>query len=345
MRIAINGFGRIGRHFFRGYLEAIAAGKAIGFEVVLINDIAPPDVLVHLLNFDSSHGRLATEAQLASDNKRLTVAEQNIPFTQCSDPESCDWQEHDIDIVIEATGQFRAYADAQRHIASGAKRVILAAVPFDTADNVVVYGVNHQSLSASDKVISAASCTTHCITPLLNLLNQHWGLEQVMMTEVHAYTSDQQVLDHAHRDWRRARSAAQNLIPTTTSSISAVQQILPFLNGRISGYSMRVPTPNVACVDLTVLLTSPVCSSDIHEKFKIAAEQNPSFLGYNTAQLVSSDFNGRKESAIFDATLTQPQDSSQPSQLFKLFAWYDNEIGYANRLIDLLHYLSGRKNV
>lgn len=338
MRIAINGFGRIGRHFFRQYLQSLRSNRPPAFEVVVINDIADPEALVHLLNYDSSHGALQPTMQLDAKDG-IQTPNGRVQFSQVADPSDCPWAQYQVDVVIEATGHFRAYADGLAHRQAGAGRVVMAAVPFDRADAVVVFGVNEQSLSPEDHIISAASCTTHCLAPLIAVLDREFGLEQVMMTEVHAYTSDQQLLDHAHRDWRRARSGAQNLIPTTSSSISAIQQIFPFMQGRISGYSMRVPTPNVACVDLTVELAHATDAKKIHEIFKNEACQNPAIIGYNDALLVSSDFNGRTESMIFDSTLTQPQDSAEPRKLFKLFAWYDNEIGYVNRLIDLLNCL------
>ncbi len=340
MRIAINGFGRIGRHFLRTWLSSDSAQLA-GIEVVAINDIADPATLTHLLQYDSSHGVFAQT--LYFDKSSLTLhycanqgGTNQIQFIQQADPSQCPWNELGVDVVLEATGVFRAYDEAAKHLTAGAKRVLMAAVPFDKADAIVVYDLNHQTVQPTDKIISAASCTTHCLAPVLSVLEKNWGIEQVLMTEIHAYTSDQQLLDHAHRDWRRARSGAQNIIPTTSSSLIAIQEVLPFMNGKIHGHSLRVPTPNVAAVDLAVKLKNIVSVQEINAVFKQAAEASP-VLGYNDQLLVSSDFNGCPESAIFDATLTQ-----QTGDLVKIFSWYDNEIAYVHRLIDLICYLDNR---
>lgn len=336
MRIAINGFGRIGRHFLRTFLDrglGTQLSQPSNIEIVAINDIAAPDALTHLFQYDSSHGVFAQSAIFDAATSIMHCGTQCIKLIQHENSADCPWADLDIDVVIEATGVLRAYDDASKHITAGAKRVLMAAVPFDKADIIAVYDLNHETIKPEHKIISATSCTTHCLAPVLNVLETEWGIEQVLMTEVHAYTSDQQLLDHAHRDWRRARSGAQNIIPTTSSSIAAIQQVLPFMRGKIHGHSLRVPTPNVAAVDLAVQLKKIATVEEINTRFKQAAETSK-VLGYNAQPLVSSDFNGCPESAIFDATLTQ-----QTGDLVKIFSWYDNEIAYVHRLIDLLVYL------
>src|SRR5690606_15429090 len=246
-------------------------------------------------------------------------------------PQACPWREFDIDVVLECTGVFRAYEDARQHLGAGAGGVVVGAVPFDRADDIVVYGVNHAGVDLRERVVSAASCTTHCIAPLLAALSDAFGVEQALMKEVHAYTSDQSLLDHVHRDLRRGRAAAQNIVPTTSSAIGAVQKVLPWMQGRISGDSIRVPTLNVALVDLTLKLGKTPTEVELNQLFEQVAEQSNGLIGFNTEPLVSSDFIHRAESAIVDATQTRVQ-----GDMVHLVAWYDNEWGYANRLLDLL---------
>ncbi len=328
LKIAINGFGRIGRNFLRVWIEN---KQRCNFEVVAINDIGSIESLAHLVKYDTTHGTFSRDVTITvqQGQQGIQIEEIFIAFFQFSQPQQCPWKEKNIDLVLESSGKFRARADAQKHIDAGAKQVIIAAVAFDEVDATIVVGVNDNQLSKAQKIISAASCTSHCLAPVLQLLDEKIGVEQVMMTEMHAYTSDQQLLDHAHRDLRRARAGAQNLIPTTSSSISAVQQVLPQLEGKIAGYSMRVPVNNVAAVDLTVNLKKALSREAINTLFENYPDKK--IIAYSNLPLVSSDFNHRYESAIFDATQTLVLDKTT-----KLLVWYDNEWGYVNRLLDLL---------
>lgn len=332
LRVAINGFGRIGRNVLRALCEA---SKEYDIQIAAINDIGAPESLVHLLRYDTTHGVFAFPVHLQA-KRWLRIGDEAIPLLQEPQPAHCPWESLGVDVVLECTGAFRAYEAAAQHITAGARKVIVGAVPFDYADAIVVYGINHDILKPDDRIISTASCTTHCLAVLLSVLESAFGVDTVMMTEIHAYTSDQQLLDHTHRDLRRARAGAQNLIPTTSSSIGAIQQVLPALHGRISGYSLRVPTLNVAMVDLTLKLRHTPSAAEINAVMADAAHGAlTGLLGYCEELLVSSDFNHRTESAIFDATQT-----SINGDLVKVAAWYDNEWGYANRLLDLLSTLA-----
>ncbi len=329
VRVAINGFGRIGRNFLRAYFE-----QSLPFEVAAINDVGSLESLAHLFKYDSTHGvsPLEVKAQQRGEQEGILVGDTFIPCFHNENPEACPWQEYEVDWVLESTGLFRAKAEASKHLQAGAKHVLIAAVAFDEVDRTVVMGVNDSSLHEADKVVSAASCTTHCIAPVLKLLDEKFGVEQVSLTEMHAYTSDQKILDHVHRDLRRARAGAQNMIPTTTSSISAVQKVLPGLSGKIVGYSMRVPVNNVAAVDLTLRLSKACEVEQVNRIFSDFSE--PNIVAYSDLPLVSSDYNHRSESAIFDGTQTQVLENT-----LKILVWYDNEWGYVNRLIDLLKSL------
>jgi len=325
LRIAINGYGRIGRNVLRALLERVERG----IEVVAINDLGRPDAIAHLTRYDSTHGPFNGEVVL--EDGALLVNGHRVALSAISDPAECPWRELNVDLVLECTGAFRARDDAARHLVAGAKRVIIGAVGFDEPDATIVYGINQSTVTADQRVISAASCTTHCLAPVLSLLNDAFGVERVLITEIHAVTSDQHLLDHVHRDLRRARAAGQSIIPTTTSSIGAVQKVLPWLAGRITGYSVRVPTQNVALVDLSVELREPPSAPAINTLFRLAsAGQWHGIVGYNDQPLVSIDFNHRSESAIFDATETHLLGN-----FAKLMVWYDNEWGYAHRLVDL----------
>lgn len=343
MRVAINGFGRIGRNVLRACFENTrfektgVESKSIyqeAIEIVAINDLGSLESLAHLLSFDTTHGRFTHSVRMVDDGKRygIFVDEKFIQVFHEEKAEDCPWSLLNIDVVIESTGLYRAKEDAEKHLMAGAKKVVIAAVSFNEVDATVVMGVNENILNGSEKVISAASCTTHCIAHLLKILDEKFGIDSVFMTEMHAYTSDQHILDHVHRDLRRARAGAQNMIPTTSSSISAVQEVLPALEKKIVGYSMRVPINNVAAVDLCVNLTTKTSLESVNELF--SKEACSKYLTISALPLVSSDFNHRTESAIIDLTQTQVLAST-----VKLLAWYDNEWGYANRLLDLLVYL------
>lgn len=333
LRLALNGFGRIGRSFVRALMARELAGESLPFSLIAINDLGQPEDLLYLTRFDSTHGPAPLPVTL--EEGRLCFGSHQPQLLSESQPQLLPWQLLDVDLVLECTGEFRAQNDAACHLQAGAKKVILGAVPFDKADAIVVYGVNHRSLDASTRVISAASCTTHAIAPLLAVLDEHFGVEQVLMKEVHAYTSDQCLLDHVHRDPRRGRAAAQNIIPTTSSAIGAIQQVLPQLAGRISGDSIRVPTLNVAMVDLTLRLTRLPTRQALDETLRRAVSTQPELIGYNDQPLVSVDFNRRSESCVLDATQTRLQ-----GDMVRVVAWYDNEWGYAHRLLDLVNWLA-----
>ncbi len=327
MKVAINGYGRIGRSFVRALAERQAAGHAVPFSLVAINDQGRPEDLLYLTRYDTTHGRLDVPVTL--DGERLCVAGQRPRLFCEAAPEALPWRELEVDLVLECSGNFRGYDDARRHLDAGARRVIVGAVPFDRADQTIIYGVNHQQLKAESRVLAAASCTTHCIVPLLAALDDEYGLRQVLMKEVHAYTSDQTLLDHVHRDPRRGRAGAQNIIPTTCSAIKAAQAVLPQLEGRIDGQSIRVPTLNVAMVELTMLLERTPDRERLNDYLRALSARQPALIGYNDELLVSADFNHRPESAIIDATQTRRQ-----GEMVQVVAWYDNEWGYANRLLD-----------
>jgi glyceraldehyde 3-phosphate dehydrogenase len=337
MRIALNGYGRIGRSFLRALVEREARGEAPAVELVAINDLGRAEDLLYLTRYDTTHGPLTVPSAL--EDGRLCVGQQRATLLSEEEPGELPWKDMKVDLVLECTGVFRGHDQAARHLDAGAKRVIIGAVPFDEADAVTLFGVNHENLNDKARVLSAGSCTTHCIAPLLKMAHEEWGVEQVLMKEVHAYTSDQTLLDHVHRDPRRGRAGAQNVIPTTSSAIGAVQKVLPFLEGRISGDSIRVPTLNVAMVDLTLRLKDRTPTVDqVNDYFRRRSEQQPWLLGYNEELLVSADFYRRPESAIFDATQTRVQ-----GDMVRLVGWYDNEWGYAMRLLDLVAWLAGEK--
>lgn len=335
LRVGLNGFGRIGRSFVRVLMTQMQAGQPPAFELAAINDLGDPQDLLYLSQFDSTHGP-APMALSLDDQDRLCFAGQKPRLLKFREPEDIPWKDLGVSLVLECTGEFRSYADAERHLHAGAARVILGAVPFDRADAILVYGINHDTLPPDAAIISAASCTTHAIAPLLALADECWGVECALMKEVHAYTSDQSLLDHVHRDPRRGRAAAQNIIPTTSSAISAIQDVLPNLRGRISGGSIRVPTLNVAMVDLTLRLRALPDLTTLTARMAEAASKQPRLIGYNDRPLVSVDFNRRMESCVFDATQTRIL-----GDMVRLVAWYDNEWGYANRLLDLVNHLAG----
>lgn len=337
MRVALNGYGRIGRSFVRALAEREAGGWQAPFSLVAINDLGRPEDLLYLTRFDSTHGPFPGLAALSADG--LTVGRHSAGLFSEDSPDTLPWKDLGVGLALECTGVFRGHDEAAAHLRAGAQRVIIGAVPFDHADALLVYGVNHETLMPGQQVLSAASCTTHAIAPLLATLDQAWGVEQVLMKEVHAYTSDQSLLDHVHRDPRRGRAAAQNIVPTTSSAIGAVQQILPQLAGRVSGGSIRVPTLNVAMVDLTLRLRHTPAAEEVNGLMARRSDEVPWLIGYNGDPLVSVDFNHRSESAIFDATQTRVQ-----GDMVRVVAWYDNEWGYANRLLDLVSWLADNPN-
>lgn len=333
-RVAINGFGRIGRNVVRAWFEN---PKNFQFEIVAINDIADVETLLHLFKYDTTHGRFAGQADLSYESDRIFLhlskqqAQLKIEVLRQADPSHLPWARLNIDVVLECTGLFRSRAAATTHIDAGAKRVIIGAAPFDSVDAAIVYGVNHHEVKPSDQIISSVSCTTQALVPLVKIIDDAFGIDTALMTEIHAVTADQSVLDHAHRDLRRARASGQNIIPTTSSALGALKQVMPKMAERIDGYSIRVPTINVAAIDLTFISQTPITDHKINEVLIRAARSDyREIMDVTDEPLVSSDFNHSPYSLIVDLTQTMVVGHQA-----KVFAWYDNEWGYANRLLDL----------
>ncbi len=331
MRIAINGFGRIGRCLTRLIHERALIDE---LELVAINDLADYTVLAHLLQFDSTHGRFGYPVSL--DGDRLIIDGQPVRLCAEKDLAALPWRELGIDCVVECTGKMKSHAALAGHLAAGAKRV-LASHPVDDAELTVVYGVNHEQLG-DQRIISNASCTTNCLAPLVQVLDQAFGVEQGLMTTIHAYTNDQNLIDKAHGDPLRARAAAVSMIPTQTGAARAVGKVLPHLAGRFDGMAVRVPTLNVSLVDFQGLLREPVSEDDINGAFRAASEGALSgILTLNELPLVSCDFNHQPPSCIIDCAQTRVLGRQA-----KVMAWYDNEWGFSNRLVDLLCYWNRR---
>lgn len=333
-RIAINGFGRIGRNVLRAWFEN---PKQFQFEIVAINDVADVQTLVHLFKYDTTHGRFAGQVEIQIENQHIFLNIQShqrqlkLQVFKQEQPELLPWEDLEIDVVLECTGLFRSRADATRHIEAGAKRVIIGAAPFDSVDAAIVYGVNHADVKATDQIISGVSCTTQALVPLVKIIDDAFGIDTALMTEIHAVTADQSVLDHAHRDLRRARASGQNIIPTTSSALGALKRVMPKMENRIDGYSIRVPTINVAAIDLTFVSHSPITVHKVNEILAKAAQSDyAQIMQVTDEDLVSSDFNHSPYSLIVDLTQTMVVGHQA-----KVFAWYDNEWGYANRLLDL----------
>ncbi|QHE53525.1 type I glyceraldehyde-3-phosphate dehydrogenase [Pontibacillus sp. HMF3514] len=331
IRIGINGFGRIGRNVFR------AAWKNEEVEVVAVNDLTDANMLAHLLQYDTVHGKFEEEVTVNGDN--LVIGGKELKVLSERDPANLGWGDLGVDIVIESTGRFTQRDDAKKHLDAGAKKVIISA-PAKGEDLTVVMGVNEDSYDKdSHHVISNASCTTNCLAPYAKVLNDKFGLKRGMMTTVHSYTNDQQILDLPHKDYRRARAAAENIIPTTTGAAQAVAKVLPELEGKLSGMAMRVPTKNVSLVDLVAELDANVSAEDVNAALKEAAEgELKGILGYSEEELVSSDYNGDTASSTIDAASTLVMEDN----MVKIVSWYDNETGYSNRCVDLAVYLNSK---
>ncbi len=331
LRVAINGFGRIGRNFFRvskGYNE---------FEIIAINDLTDAKTLAHLLKYDSVHGIF--NADVKAGDGSITVDGKELKVSAVTEPENLPWKDLRVDIVIEATGRFADRPSAARHLDAGAKWVIISA-PAKEPDATVCMGVNEETIDPSKhKVISNASCTTNCLAPVAKIVHNEFGIVKGLMTTIHSYTNDQRILDLPHKDLRRARAAALNMIPTTTGAAKAVGLVLPELKGKLNGMAIRVTTPNVSIVDLVVELAKEVTVEEINAALKKAADgPMKGILQYSEAPLVSSDFNGNAHSSIVDATLTMVLEK----KMAKILAWYDNEWGYSSRLRDLILYIIKR---
>ncbi|MFG6371922.1 type I glyceraldehyde-3-phosphate dehydrogenase [Turicimonas muris] len=326
IRVAITGYGRIGRMVLRAFYEE---KKWPDMKIVAINDTAKPEATVHLTKFDTAHGRF--NGDVAWDDGYLVVNGDRIKMVSERDPRKLPWKDLDIDIVLECTGAFRDKESCMAHIEAGAEKVLIAC-PGKNVDATIVYGVNQDVLKASDVVVSNASCTTNCLAPFVKPLMEKIGIEDGMMTTVHAFTNDQVLTDVKHKDLRRARAAGHNIIPTKTGAAKAVGEVIPEMKGKLDGYAMRVPTINVSVCDLTFNATRPTTVEEVNKILKEASESKElkGILGYNEMPLVSSDFNHSPYSSIFDATLTKVIDGT----LVKAVAWYDNEWGFSNRMLD-----------
>jgi glyceraldehyde 3-phosphate dehydrogenase len=331
MKVAINGFGRIGRAVFR----IIESRADSGIEVVAINDLSDDDVLAYLLKHDTVMGTFDGDISVhdgVMDAGRCT----GIQMLMERNPADLPWADLDVDVVVESTGVFRAREQLQMHLDAGAKRVVLTVPAKGPIDETVVLGVNDAQLDATDIVVSNASCTTNCLAPIAKVLNDSFGIKRGMMTTVHAYTNDQRLADVPHSDWRRSRAATENIIPTTTGAAKAVGLVLPELAGKLDGMAMRVPVPDGSTVDLVVELERPVTVEEVNAAVKAAAEGDlAGILEYTETPIVSTDIIGNPHSSIFDASATQVLDGN----FVKVMSWYDNEWGYSNRVVDLIERL------
>ncbi|WP_201863009.1 type I glyceraldehyde-3-phosphate dehydrogenase [Microvirga soli] len=324
VKVAINGFGRIGRNILRGIVES---GRK-DIEVVAINDLGPVETNAHLLRFDSVHGRFPADVQV--DGEFLVINGQKIRVTAIKDPATLPHRELGVDIAMECTGIFTSKEKASAHLTAGAKRVIVSA-PADGADLTVVYGVNHDKLTKDHVVISNASCTTNCLAPVAKVLHDAVGIEKGFMTTIHSYTNDQPTLDQMHKDLYRARAAALNMIPTSTGAAKAVGLVLPDLNGKLDGSSIRVPTPNVSVVDFKFVAKKNTTKEEINAAIKAAADGPlKGILGYTNAPNVSSDFNHDPHSSVFHMDQTKVMEGN----FVRVLSWYDNEWGFSNRMAD-----------
>ncbi|MES1040390.1 MULTISPECIES: type I glyceraldehyde-3-phosphate dehydrogenase [Peribacillus] len=329
VKVGINGFGRIGRNVFRAALSNPEV------EIVAINDLTDANMLAHLLQYDTIHGSL--NEKVTVDGDYLVVDGHKVKVLAERDPAQLAWGELGVEVVVESTGRFTKRADAAKHLEAGAKKVIISA-PASDEDITIVMGVNEDKYDAANHhVISNASCTTNCLAPFAKVLHEQFGIKRGMMTTVHSYTNDQQILDLPHKDYRRARAAAENIIPTTTGAAKAVALVLPELKGKLNGMAMRVPTPNVSVVDLVAELEKDTTVEEVNAAFKKASEgELKGILEYSELPLVSTDYNGNPSSSTIDALSTMVMEGN----MVKVLSWYDNETGYSSRVVDLIDYLA-----
>jgi len=332
IRVGINGFGRIGRNYFRALLE-----QGADIEIVAVNDLGDTATTAHLLKYDTILGRLNQEVSHTEDT--ITVGDKTIKVLSERNPADIPWGELGVDIVIESTGIFTKKEDAEKHLAGGAKKVIISA-PAKNEDVTIVMGVNHDTYDPEKHhVISNASCTTNCVAPMAKVLDENFGIVKGLMTTVHAYTNDQRILDFPHKDLRRARAAAENIIPTTTGAAKATALVLPQLKGKLDGMAMRVPVPTGSVTDLVVELSREVTKEEVNAAFQKAAEgELKGILEYTEDPIVSSDIVNAPASCTFDSSLTMVQEGKN----VKVIGWYDNEWGYSNRLVDLTVFVGSR---
>ncbi len=327
-RIAINGFGRIGRMVFR---QAVVDEQ---FEVVAINASYPAETLAHLIKYDSVHGRFQGKVKALEDG--LEINNKKVAIVNSRQPDKLPWKALDIDVVIEATGKFKTKESAGLHMEAGAKKVVITA-PGKQVDNTIVMGVNEETYNpAKDDVISNASCTTNCLAPVVKVLDSHFSIENGLMTTVHSFTNDQKNLDNPHKDLRRGRGMTQSIIPTSTGAAKALGEVLPHLNGKLHGMALRVPTPNVSLVDLVVDVKETVTPEKINEVFKQVSENElKGIIDYSDEPLVSVDYTSSEYSAVIDGLSTMVMEGTK----VKVLAWYDNEWGYSRRVLDLTKYV------
>ncbi len=327
IKVAINGFGRIGRVSFRILMDRS------NIEIVAINDLADSKTLAHLLKYDSVHGVL--KAEVKEEQNAIIVNGNKVIVCNEKDPLKLPWKELDIDVVIESTGFFLDRESAQKHITAGAKKIILSAPPKSNDIKAVVLGVNEHILNADDLIVSNASCTTNCAAPMVKVLDLNWGIQDAYITTTHSYTTDQRLQDAPHKDLRRARAAALSIVPTSTGAAKAITKIFPHLDGNIGGCGIRVPVPNGSLTDIICVLNKKVSVKEINDAFKKAANTDlKGILEYNEDPIVSTDVIGNSHSCIYD-----PEFTSVVGNLVKVMAWYDNEYGYSSRLADLIQYL------
>lgn len=326
IKVAINGFGRIGRNVLRALLES---DITYPIQIVAINDLASVEMNAHLLQYDSVHGRFAHAVTVSG--QEIKVGAHTIQMHAERDPTALPWAQLGVDVVLECTGLFTSAAKAQAHLTAGAKKVLISAPAGDDV-KTIVFGVNQQTLTAADRIVSNASCTTNCLAPVVQVLHAQFGVERGLMTTVHAYTNDQRLTDSMHKDIRRARSATQSMIPAKTGAAAAIGLVLPELKGKLDGFAVRVPTINVSMVDLSCVVAKEVSVEHVNQAVTQALQHDPQLqqvLGYNDLPLVSIDFNHNPHSSVFDATQTRVVGN-----LVKVLAWYDNEWGFSNRMLD-----------
>ena len=335
IKVAINGYGRIGRNILRAHYEG---GRKHGIEIVAINDLGSPETNAHLTRYDTAHGKFPGKVEVDGDS--MVVNGDRIKVFAQRDPAQLPWGSLGVDVVLECTGFFTTKEKASAHLKGGAKKVIISAPGGKDVDATVVFGVNHGTLKASHTVISNASCTTNCLAPVVKVLHDSFGVKRGQMTTIHSYTNDQKILDVYHEDLRRARSATMSMIPTKTGAAAAVGLVLPELNGKLDGYAMRVPTINVSIVDLSFIAARDTTVDEINAIMKTASESAAlkGILNYNKGPLVSIDFNHDPASSTFDSTLTKVS-----GRLVKVSSWYDNEWGFSNRMLDTTVALMGAK--
>ncbi len=327
LKVGINGFGRIGRMTLRSVIE----NNRKDLEIVAINNRGNAEISSFLLKYDTVHGKL--DNKISHSDKSIIIDEKKINITHETDISKIDWKKNKVDVVLECTGKFNTNEKSKQHINSGAKKVIVSAPCKDAIS--IVFGVNEKILKSSDQVISAASCTTNCLVPMVKVLDDNFGIERGFMTTVHSYTNDQRLLDNSHKDLRRARSASNSIIPTTTGTTKSLGNVIPKLKGKVEGVSIRVPTPNVSLVEFVFSSNNSLSVEKINNSFSKASKSElKNILSTNNDQLVSSDFNHNPHSAIVDLSLTKVIDS----KMAKVSAWYDNEWGFANRMCDLAVY-------